>query len=331
MNTRKLKKVLIMTTVTMLFSACSSTEKNATNVCDVDVTKEVVENQEVTIQPEVSEEVSLEKTQTPEETTTPEVSAQPVDDEEDTGYPYFCKIKYPGKDLVTAKDDTVVKPFKLQVNNQKENEIIDEEDWFKSNDLKLNAIAGYYPECAKDTLSVEGYSVEIFQMSPYNVAYDDKYIYEMTDTNIIVYPKETGQPLYNVDLADFCYATDDIYSDRVVRWATSKDNILYVMICYLGYATPDSSYILAIDMDSMELLWKSESQTCNGNNFIIKDDVIICSYGFTDEDDYIYQLNAKTGEVLDKKAIKTQAYYLIEKDKKLYVRCYDTDYEFTYK
>lgn len=35
-------------------------------------------------------------------------------------------------------------------------------------------------------------------------------------------------------------------------------------------------------------------------NFLVKGDVIFCGYGFTAEDDYLYQLDKNTGEVIDR-------------------------------
>ena len=40
----------------------------------------------------------------------------------------------------------------------------------------------------------------------------------------------------------------------------------------------------------------------NGSpNFLVKGDVIFCGYGFTAEDDYLYQLDKNTGEVIEER------------------------------
>jgi outer membrane protein assembly factor BamB len=115
---------------------------------------------------------------------------------------------------------------------------------------------------------------------------------------------------------------------REIQWVACRDNILYVSIWQNGYAESNSCYLLAINLDTMEVLWKSDSLVSNANNFILFDDVIMCAYGFTAEPDYIYQLDINTGETIDKYLLKTKADYLILKGDELYVRCYDTDYVF---
>ena len=91
---------------------------------------------------------------------------------------------------------------------------------------------------------------------------------------------------------------------------------------------PDTAYIVAVDIDSMELLWRSDTLVANANNFIIGQDTIICGYGFTDEDDYIYVLSRESGRMLDKIKVKTAPDYFIPEDDSLYVVCYDVAYEF---
>lgn len=71
-----------------------------------------------------------------------------------------------------------------------------------------------------------------------------------------------------------------------------------------GYAQPDTCFMFAYDLENDKLLWRSADQTCNSMNFIVKDDVIICGYGFTSEDDYLYQLDLHTGEVLSRLTLK---------------------------
>jgi outer membrane protein assembly factor BamB len=145
---------------------------------------------------------------------------------------------------------------------------------------------------------------------------------------LTIYDEVKGNKEYNLDFSDFCYTNSDYFEQREVQWVSYRDNILYVSIWHNGYAEPDSCYIIAINIDTMEVLWKSDSLVSNANNFILFDDVIMCAYGFTAEPDYIYQLNINTGETIDKYLLKTKADYLILKDDELYVRCYDTDYVF---
>ena len=63
-------------------------------------------------------------------------------------------------------------------------------------------------------------------------------------------------------------------------------------------------------------------------NFIVKDDVIISGYGFTDEEDYIYQIDMNTGNVISKTELSKKPDMLVEKDGQLYVHTYSIDYVF---
>ena len=54
--------------------------------------------------------------------------------------------------------------------------------------------------------------------------------------------------------------------------------------------------------------------------------MIFCGYGFTAEDDYLYQLDKNTGEVIDRLSLKKMPDLMAEKDDKLYVHTYSYDY-----
>ena len=93
-----------------------------------------------------------------------------------------------------------------------------------------------------------------------------------------------------------------------------------------GYAQPDSCFMFAYDLEQDKLLWRSADQSYNSMNFVVKGDVILCGYGFTAEDDYLYQINRNTGEILDRLELKKMPDLLVEQDGKLYVHTYSYDY-----
>jgi len=84
--------------------------------------------------------------------------------------------------------------------------------------------------------------------------------------------------------------------------------------------------MFAYDLNNGKLLWRSADQSYNTMNFIVKGDIIICGYGFTDERDYLYQINRNTGEIIDKMELKKMPDLLVEQDGKLYVHTYSYDY-----
>lgn len=72
--------------------------------------------------------------------------------------------------------------------------------------------------------------------------------------------------------------------------------MLYVNIGHSTYAgaAPSTGYMIAVDMDDGSVLWMSDPQVANGKSFAKIYDNIVCGYGFTDEPDYIYILDAGT-------------------------------------
>lgn len=56
--------------------------------------------------------------------------------------------------------------------------------------------------------------------------------------------------------------------------------------------------------------------------------MIVSGYGFTKEPDFLYLLDKKTGQVIARAKVKSGPDYIVLKDGKVYVRCYDMDYVF---
>lgn len=152
--------------------------------------------------------------------------------------------------------------------------------------------------------------------------YDDNFSYRMSEYGVEILEKETLNPLYSVS---FKKSLGEDYGN----WACLDNGILFVGQYYNGYASTDTCYIMEIELDTGDILWRSEDQTFNSHNFIVKEDVIICGYGFTAEPDYIYQLDKMTGEVISVTPVKTAADCLVIKDHRLYVHTYNTDYVFS--
>lgn len=151
---------------------------------------------------------------------------------------------------------------------------------------------------------------------------DDNYSYKMSEYGVEILEKETLDPLYSVS---FKKSLGEDYGN----WACLDDGILFVGQYYNGYASTNTCYIMAVELDTGDILWRSEDQTFNSRNFIVKEDVIICGYGFTAEPDYIYQLDKLTGEVISVTPVKTAVDCFVQKDGRLYVHTYNMDYVFS--
>ena len=155
-------------------------------------------------------------------------------------------------------------------------------------------------------------------------------------TELCIYDESTETLLYDLDLYLLCYGPDDEdeYSMAIqdIQWAQIDDsaNMLYVSIIHNGYASenPRSSHIVAIDLSTMEVVWRSEAQVSGLCNFKIVDDTIICGYGFTSEPDYIYLLDKHTGDKIDQISVASAPEQMEIRDGILYVATYNTAYEY---
>lgn len=152
---------------------------------------------------------------------------------------------------------------------------------------------------------------------------------------LLVYDSAMENVLYGFDLQNLCNGPDyeeEKYSatTQYIRYATIVDNTLYAEIGHQGYASEESwsSYIVAIDLSTNELLFRSEPLVANAENFRIVGDTIICGYGFTDEPDYIYLLDRFTGEKYETIPVNSGPYQFMVQDDTLYVATYNTAYEF---
>ena len=226
---------------------------------------------------------------------------------ENPSWEYYCS------DTVT---ETEFVPIKLELVYEAQNAITDLDVWEISNEISVSQF-------------------------PYN---DENYSYTFTGaqfyeaTGLMISELSGENQIYHIDMADFSMLPDKIFeendpffSDRgYVNFAKIVDNILYVSTGHNGYTenNPSTGYITAIDLENGEVLWKSAPQVSNAYNFEIVGDVIICGYGFTAEDDFLYLLNRTNGQVIEQIPLKSMAEYIVAKDSTLYVRTYNRNYEF---
>lgn len=122
-----------------------------------------------------------------------------------------------------------------------------------------------------------------------------------------------------------------MFIGQEVRWAQVRGGVLFVSTNHRTYAKSSgglNAFITAIDIASGDILWQSAPLVCNSVNFLVKDGWIVTGYGFTAEPDFMYVLNAKTGEVASKVKVKSGPSYILEKGGTIYVRTYDRNLEF---
>lgn len=212
--------------------------------------------------------------------------------------------KYITIDLSGVKETHIegeaVEPLKLQIISEEYNNIDWANDWYERENLSLPMIG-----------------------NEWNHFYDDTYEYLWADDELYIFdrqiPNSDTHCLYVLQ-----YPTDKWYINGNNAWL--KDGIFYGASVTNGYAGPDSCFMFAYDLEQDKLLWRSADQSYNSMNFVVKGDVILCGYGFTSEEDYLYQINRNTGEILDRLELKKMPDLLVEQDGKLYVHTYSYDY-----
>jgi hypothetical protein len=111
-----------------------------------------------------------------------------------------------------------------------------------------------------------------------------------------------------------------------VTWAREVDGVLYVSNSHLSSASTTrgrNAYVSAIDLAAKKTLWRSRALVANARTFIIAGDLIVAGYGFTAEPDFLYLLDRRTGEVLDRLAIPSAPEIIKLRNDLLHVRTYD--------
>ena len=210
------------------------------------------------------------------------------------------ETKYITIDLSTVKEthptSDAAASFDLKIVSEEENGIDFANEWYDSKGLSLPMIG-----------------------TDWNNFYDDNYQYLWSGEELYIFENGTGNCLYVLT-----YPTDKWYING--NNACLRDGIFYGASVTNGYAQPDTCFMFAYDLEDNKLLWRSADQTYNSMNFMLKDNVILCGYGFTSEDDYLYQLDLHTGEILSRLKLKKQPDLLVYQDHMLYVHTYSYNY-----
>ncbi len=244
----------------------------------------------------------------------PEATPQPIETPEPPKERY---IDFTNIDVCLRESEIEATPLTLTVVSEKENNVSEISGWLSENQLSLPMLGGSWSSLTTPAENAPTVSAEMMLYG--TTFYDDNYIYDWVPTGLNIYDRNSCQQLYAIS-----YQMDRWY--MMGNCAYLQDGILYLGYLYNGYAMPGTCYLLAYDIENETVLWRSEDQTYNTMNFIVKDDIIICGYGFTAEKDYIYQIDRNTGKVIGKTELQKMPELLAEKDGQLYVHTYSYDY-----
>lgn len=241
--------------------------------------------------------------------------------------------------------DPLAKTRKFPVLKQisaKANDIIDHQKWISENGIEPlflavpNSISGApgdlppsVPARAGDMILVRAFRDEATGYAIYGEDFS-------AGPFLTLWTPDFGSLVGQFDFSPYrnspkVVAGDENYVDQATRYATVVDGVLYVSHAHNTYAKSSmgmNAYITAVEVATGKLLWRSAPLVSNGESFIIKGDGIICGYGFTDEQDYLYVLDRHTGKTVSKTLVKSGPERLALLGDILHVRTYNTDYQF---
>ncbi len=244
-----------------------------------------------------------------------------------------------------GQDDRAI-PKLIQM-SAKQNHITDDEEWYSKNILRLPVVwrrpnvlsraAPPDPPAPVARKTADGRLLNSLIETPtswiglYNKVGSENFEGEV----FLVYPKSGGAP-FRPDLQPHFDAILRVWTDsfRIAPepyWAWDDGGVLYVSIGHPTYARSSSgqnAYLLAFEMTTGKLMWKSAPLVSNAGNFILHGGAIISGYGFTAEPDFLYTIDKRTGKTLSRIPLATGPEAIIQKEDRLFVRTYDTDYVF---
>ena len=211
-------------------------------------------------------------------------------------------------------DTLTASPVKLSEVSKDSSICLFEEDWSAETGIPLPG-----------DLYGEGYSDDAYYYYADNSADEGRLAVEISEMG-------TYDFVGTYDFSNYLYTPTpgNAYTTLYIPYAAIYDGVLYTEIAHLTYSEdqPCTGFIVAVEVETGKLLWRSEMLVANGRNFLVGEDTIICGYGFTDEDDYLFILSRHSGAVLEKRKLKTGPDYFIPVDDSLYVLTYDTVYQY---
>ena len=142
---------------------------------------------------------------------------------------------------------------------------------------------------------------------------------------VVVLYNHDKQPTQTINLCDisnnrYCEVQD-------VRWDGENQYLMFNMACpsYSSGVNGKGSKLHCYDVSKKKMVWETNWLTSN-DIFIFDDQFVYCSYGFTDEKDYLFMLDKFTGKVYSKIPMAKKVDYLELKVKNDEKQLYAIDY-----
>ena len=143
---------------------------------------------------------------------------------------------------------------------------------------------------------------------------------------VVVFYNRDKKPIQTINLCDisnnrYCEVQD-------VRWDGENQYLMFNMACpsYSSEIKGKGSKLHCYDVAKKKMVWETNWLTSN-DIFTFDDQFVYCSYGFTNEKDYLFMLDKFTGKVYSKIPMAKKVDYMelnVQNDKKqLYVIDYN--------
>ena len=143
---------------------------------------------------------------------------------------------------------------------------------------------------------------------------------------VVVFYNRDKKPIQTINLCDisnnrYCEVQD-------VRWDGENQYLMFNMACpsYSSEIKGKGSKLHCYDVAKKKMVWETNWLTSN-DIFTFDDQFVYCSYGFTNEKDYLFMLDKFTGKVYSKIPMAKKVDYLelnVQNDKKqMYVIDYN--------
>ncbi len=211
---------------------------------------------------------------------------------------------------------------KLRVTRQVKNGITDEEVWLHAHPVALEVEAPVEAPAELDGVP----RVRVFPPQSAPLVY-----YADESGRSLLWLRTEDGPMV-LDLSSWGEPPADVDARMIaqeLQWAArGPDGAIYVSHAHRTYAESSgghNAYVTAIDPADGSVQWRSQPLVANARNFVIAEQVLLTGYGFTDEPDFVYALDARTGRVLAREPLRKGPSWLALEDGMLAVRTYDRD------
>jgi len=238
------------------------------------------------------------------------------------------------------KPGVVLKGSRLGVVSQSRNEVTDVGEWFTKNGLELPVyelpeggeagasapLPGFVPlrlRGERSLRAIRGPRGGVLAVYGRNGG-EGRYLVALDSSGAFRY----GFDFVNYAHAPGVAARERQYVHQQVTWAAEDEGTLYVSHSHNTYARSSkgmNAYLTAIDTRTGRVVWRSRPLVSNASNFELAGGHLLAGYGFTQEPDFLYLLDKRTGEVRQRLPVPSGPTYIVRKGERFYVRAYDRD------